>query len=556
MPDAARAVVVSLDGVMAPMRGGYREAGCTTASLVDADGERLHSVRMGRMAESHKATLKTMVAAEVEVVLAKRPDLTLVKLADGTKDNWTFLARALPDGVKLISNVQFRSHTLSDRLPGAMRASLGPSATGWMDAALFAAAASVLVLPAGAAGGLVLLACSVAYLTRDWSVPRRNPLHLRELLFIGALLSYPVLAALNVFALVEPVRWRYFDDPSRFLMAIPIYVALRRARSPPAAFVQGSILGVAGAGLLAGYQFFVLENPRPGGFMNPVSFSNIALLLICISLMPVELPRTWRRLRVAAVVLGGVAVVLANSRGAFLAVPILALAISPWFYSRRPRLKKWVVLVPVTFMGILLLIPHTQQRIVQATAAELTSLREPGGSLTSVSERLERMKAAWLMFEKHPWFGVGHGQYFSELRKLNREGLVGDIAASGTHAHNNYLHLAAEMGAAGLAVYLLLLLCIFETGRYCRRRGVDNVGVMLMAFAIGQGIFSLTDTQFSINITCTFFAMASAVLVALAFNAIERDRPEHRAGRSATVCNRSLGLRQREGNGGRYSESD
>ena len=41
VPDAARAVVVSLDGVMAPMRGGYREAGCATVSLVDGDGERL-----------------------------------------------------------------------------------------------------------------------------------------------------------------------------------------------------------------------------------------------------------------------------------------------------------------------------------------------------------------------------------------------------------------------------------------------------------------------------------------------------------------------------------
>ena len=102
VPDAARAVVVSLDGVMAPMRGGYREAGCATVSLVDGDGERLHSVRMGRMPESNKATLKTMVAAEVEAVLAKRPDLALVKLADGAKDNWTFLTRALPAGVELI----------------------------------------------------------------------------------------------------------------------------------------------------------------------------------------------------------------------------------------------------------------------------------------------------------------------------------------------------------------------------------------------------------------------------------------------------------------------
>ena len=505
---------------------------------------------MGRMQESHKATLKTMVAAEVEAVLAKRPDLTLVKLADGTKDNWTFLARALPEGVELISNDQFRSHTLSDRLPGPMRASLGPSATGWMDAALFAAAASVLVLPAGAAGGLVLLACSVGYLIRDWSEPRRSPLRLRDFLFIGAMVAYPVLAASNVFALVEPVRWRYIDDPSRFLMAIPIYVALRRARSTPTAFVQGSIVGVAGAGLLAGYQFLVLEDPRPGGFMNPISFSNVALLLICVSLMPVELPRAWRWLRVSAVILGGIAVVLANTRGSFLAVPILALAMTPWFYRRRPHLKKWSVLIPVIFVGILLLIPHTQQRIVQATAAELTSLHDPDALLTSTSERLERMKAAWLMFEEHPWFGVGHGQYPFEFQKLNRAGLVGDVATTGLHAHNNYLHLAAEMGVAGLAVYLLLLFCIFEAGRYCCRHGSDNVGVMLKAFAIGQGIFSLTDTQFSINITCTFFAMASAVLVALAFNAVERDSPDLRTGRPETARNRSQGGRRCEGDSG------
>ena len=105
VPEAARAVVVSLDGVMAPMRGaggGYREAGCATVSLVDAEGERLHSVRMGRMPESHKATLKRMVAAEVGAVLGQRPDLTVVKVADGAKDNWTFLTCALPEGVELI----------------------------------------------------------------------------------------------------------------------------------------------------------------------------------------------------------------------------------------------------------------------------------------------------------------------------------------------------------------------------------------------------------------------------------------------------------------------
>ena len=40
------------------------------------------------------------VAAEVEALLGQRPDLQLVKIADGAKDNWTFLSRVLPEGVE------------------------------------------------------------------------------------------------------------------------------------------------------------------------------------------------------------------------------------------------------------------------------------------------------------------------------------------------------------------------------------------------------------------------------------------------------------------------
>ena len=127
VPDAARGVVVSLDGVTAPMRGGYCEASCATVSPVDADGERLRSVRMGRMPEPHNATLKTMLAAEVEAVLGQRPDLTVVKLADGAKDNSTFLTGALPDGVELID-----CYHAAEQLKGAFDAAHGadsPNAT-------------------------------------------------------------------------------------------------------------------------------------------------------------------------------------------------------------------------------------------------------------------------------------------------------------------------------------------------------------------------------------------------------------------------------------------
>lgn len=116
VPDEAATAAVSLDGVMAPMKdgeavekraetaangqqtkgpAGYREVGCGTVSFYDEDGELLRAVRMARMPEPGKETLKSMLVAELGQALAQRPDLRLVGLADGAKDNWTFLESTL-----------------------------------------------------------------------------------------------------------------------------------------------------------------------------------------------------------------------------------------------------------------------------------------------------------------------------------------------------------------------------------------------------------------------------------------------------------------------------
>ena len=117
VPAEARTVAVSLDGVMAPMKdgdrqakraaaqaagratkgpAGYREVGCGTVSCYDGEGERLNTLRIGRMPEANKATLKRMLSAEVEAVLGQRPDLEVVKLADGAHDNWSYLDELAP----------------------------------------------------------------------------------------------------------------------------------------------------------------------------------------------------------------------------------------------------------------------------------------------------------------------------------------------------------------------------------------------------------------------------------------------------------------------------
>jgi hypothetical protein len=54
------------------------------------------------MPEAKKATLKSTLATEVRAALAQRPTLTVVKLADGAPDNWTFLATLAPEGHEVV----------------------------------------------------------------------------------------------------------------------------------------------------------------------------------------------------------------------------------------------------------------------------------------------------------------------------------------------------------------------------------------------------------------------------------------------------------------------
>jgi hypothetical protein len=82
----ARTVAISLDGVLLPMKdadrivkraraasegketkgpAGYKEAGCGTLSLYDGEGNLLSTIRVARMPEAHKATLKEMLTQEL-----------------------------------------------------------------------------------------------------------------------------------------------------------------------------------------------------------------------------------------------------------------------------------------------------------------------------------------------------------------------------------------------------------------------------------------------------------------------------------------------------------
>ena len=139
VPDDVTAVGISLDGVMVPVKDGERrakreqaeadgkrtrgpagheEVGCGTLTFYGRDGELRSTIRQARMPEANKATLKAILTAELMAVLAQRPELTVVRLADGAKDNWTFLD-ALPVEGPLVVDFWHAAEHLADALDAA-----------------------------------------------------------------------------------------------------------------------------------------------------------------------------------------------------------------------------------------------------------------------------------------------------------------------------------------------------------------------------------------------------------------------------------------------------
>ena len=106
-PEMVALIVLSLDGIMLPMKDaprtpglgkrdqgpkGHREVGCGTVSLYDVKGERLHTVKFARMPEAHKVVLHQQLVDEASAMRERYPAAKLMAVADGASENWRILA--------------------------------------------------------------------------------------------------------------------------------------------------------------------------------------------------------------------------------------------------------------------------------------------------------------------------------------------------------------------------------------------------------------------------------------------------------------------------------
>ncbi len=87
-------VSIGLDGTCILMHNyGWREAMCGSIAFYDHQCERMHTIYCAATPEYGKEKFKEKFSREIERVKEKFPDVFYVGVADGAKDNWTFLKK-------------------------------------------------------------------------------------------------------------------------------------------------------------------------------------------------------------------------------------------------------------------------------------------------------------------------------------------------------------------------------------------------------------------------------------------------------------------------------
>jgi len=309
------------------------------------------------------------------------------------------------------------------------------------------------------------------------------------------------------------------DSPSRLILAIPVFIYIRKVGLDVDSIWVGSAIGSILAGVYAYYQHTILGNDMAGGFTSHIYFGQIALILTLFSFIGLLMnKKLWvRGVLLIAVIVGFYAVLSSGSRGGWVALPaVIALFLS--IKTVRSSFGKKVIYIGV-LMSILYAAYQSPQLPVKsrvdATVNNVIAYYQEGKVNTSSGFRLEMWKAAWLMTEDSKFLGVGEAQYHTNLEKLIKEGKVYKGLDYFSAPHSQYFNSLSEQGAAGLLTLFLMMLIPLKVAlnKMKENKEIKFIGLFIAILIISYLDFMLTMETLERQLMVLIYAFIISILV-------------------------------------------
>ncbi len=322
-----------------------------------------------------------------------------------------------------------------------------------------------------------------------------------------------------------------YDAASRYLLAVPIFMLLRRERFNVVAMVQYAFPLATIVGCL------MLKNIDHGRFgivtIDLIHFGDFELVLGVLSVLSIN----WtgrdkllvRILKVAGFLAGIYASIASGSRGGWIALPIF-LMIFIYFRFGKISIKALMTAFFILVTAVFIAYTFSQEihHRVDDVSNDLASFHH-GNADTSTGVRIQLYKAAAEIFVKNPVFGEGPEGFAKEMDPLLREGKITPLAADlgKGEVHNELLSKAAGMGMLGLIALLSIYLVPCRIFYQAMRSDTDQVrqaGMLGLIFVGGFMMFGLTAETLNLTMATAFYSLTVAVLLAACLN-VQYDKP-------------------------------
>ena len=257
-----------------------------------------------------------------------------------------------------------------------------------------------------------------------------------------------------------------------------------------------------------------------GTYISPNNFAGFLEMLLPLATAYVLVGRMKPVVRIllgysALVMLAGMVVTF--SRGGWVAVVVaLLVLLGTLIFHRNHRLPAFLLLVVLAVGGTVFVTNYLSK-----TLSYMRRVGTPGeaGEL-NLAVRLDIWTAAEQMWRDHFWWGVGPAHYDYRFREYRPE----SVQMSPDRAHNDYLNLLADWGAAGGIIVLAGMVTfgagLRKTWKYVRPsendfgRGMSN----RFAFSLGAsaGLFALAvHSMVDFNLHIPANAILGVTLLAL-----------------------------------------
>ena len=337
-----------------------------------------------------------------------------------------------------------------------------------------------------------------------------------EKVMILTWLSYPLLTVLD-FWLRTGWSWPEFQEPSRFILVIPIFLMVRRFGISKDAVKWGVFVGALFAGLWALYQKQVIGIHRAfGGTSSLVhAFGDISLLLGFMSVALFQ-PNWSKNSRWGFIVLislsfGVFASIASGTKGGWISLPILCWVMVS--LVRHPSYVKRFSVLAVVAIGAVLLwyfSPFIQTRVGNIPL-EINVYVNQNRDIGSAGHRLALWHTAMLIFIDNPLFGTGVNSYVEAKIPYLESGLVPNSVSGDIGVHNQFLNALVEFGVLGL-ISIASIYGVFVM--YCRQYIQENKGLAIAGLFLALGFidFGLAESIWGINNAGVFFTVMMALI--------------------------------------------